>query len=108
MVYLAKILMMAVLVLFICMCSVYINQKAAIGAVFLFCIPEMLSVIGFTGFWYLSPLNILSVVPFLLEVENFMIIVCVLGFFGVIGAGCGVAGYRKWCVVSYVGGSGNK
>ncbi len=100
MVYAAKILMMIVLALFTCMLSAYTNQKAAIGTAFIFCIPTFLSLAGFEGFRYISVLNILSIVPFLLEVENVPVIVCVVILFCLIGAGCSAASYRKWCVVS--------
>lgn len=96
--YIMKAMMMFAVAAFTCMLSARTNQKFAIGMSFVLCIPELLVMIGFGFFKYVSIVEVLSVAPFLFQIKNVAVVAAASLLFVLIGVQSVRTGYKKWCV----------
>ncbi|MGN0383793.1 MAG: hypothetical protein ACI4DS_05935, partial [Eubacterium sp.] len=97
-VYLMKFIVLLAIAVLVCMFSAKTGQKATIGLSFLLSLPAVLTIVGVEFFRYLSIINILSIVPFLLQVKSIAIVGIVILAFVVVGIVSLIGGYRKWCI----------
>ncbi len=96
--YLIKAGMLLSVASFTCMLSVQINQKFTIGLAFVLCVPELLVMVGFGFFKYVSVVEVFSVAPFLLQTGNVGMTTAAVLFFLVFGILSVGAGHKKWCM----------
>lgn len=97
MLYLLKGIMMFVVAMVTCWITMKTNQKFAIALSFGLCIPEVLTLAGMWFFQYVSIVRILSIAPFLLQMQS---IEFVLGAFVLllsIGLWSIWKLYKEWC-----------
>lgn len=97
MLYLLKAIMMCVVAMLTCWLTMKTNHKFAIALSFGLCIPELLTLAGMWFFQYVSIVRILSIAPFLLQVQSieFVLGVCVLMMS--IGIWSMYKLYKEWC-----------
>ena len=96
-IYLLKGFMMCTVAMFTCWITMKTNQKFAIVFSFGLCIPELLTLAGMWFFQNVSIVRILSIAPFLLQVQSieFVLAVCVLMISIGIWSMCKL--YKEWC-----------
>lgn len=83
---------------FTCMLSTRVGQKYTIALSCILCVPEVLSLVGITWFQYLSVLQLVSVIPFLMRVRNVAAVAAVSLGFVLLGICWMRSSYRKWCM----------
>ncbi len=97
-VYLIRYVMVLLTAIYTCMFSARVSQKAAIGLGITLMVPACLAILGFKIFRYLSVVEILSVMPYMLQTRSVAFVgisAVVLTVFGTISLW---AGHKKWCV----------
>lgn len=98
--YLLRGMILLAVAAFTSMLSVKMGQKIAVAVSFVLCVPSLLTLVGIHFMQYLSIIRILSIVPFLLQVQNVGIVAAVCAVFLALGTVSMVNGYKKWCVTS--------
>ncbi len=96
--YLLRAAVLLAAAAFTCMISTYASQKATVLAALLLCVPSVLSLAGFDFLNYFSIVRVLSVAPFLVQVQSVGAAAAVYAVFLVVGAFSIWKGYRRWCV----------
>lgn len=96
--YILRAAVLLVVAAFTCMLSANTSQKFAVAVSFVLCVPAVFSLVGFDFMQYVSIIRILSIVPFLLQVQSIGAALAVCAVFLAIGAASVINGYRKWCV----------
>lgn len=96
--YLIRGVMLMSVAAFTCMLSTRISQKYTIALSCVVCVPEVLSMVGITWFQYLSVLQLISVIPFLMRIRNVAAVAAVSLGFVLLGICWMRSSYRKWCI----------
>ena len=96
-IYFLKGIMMCMVALFTCWLTMKINQKFAIALSFGLCIPEVLTLAGMWFFQYVSIVRILSIAPFLLQVQSIEFVLVVFVLMMSIGIWSMCKLYKEWC-----------
>ena len=96
-IYLLKGFMMCTVAMFTCWITMKTNQKFAIAFSFGLCIPELLTLAGIWFFQYISIVRILSIAPFLLQVQSMEIVLGAFFIFMIIGVWSIRKQYKQWC-----------
>lgn len=97
--YLIKGMIIISVAVFISILSMKIGQKATVLIALGLCVPVLLYQIGFEIFKYFSISEILSVIPFLLQVKSVVAVLIVSLVIYVIAIASALWGYKKWCRV---------
>lgn len=97
MMYLLKGLMVGTVAMFTCWLTMKTNQKFAVFFSFALCVPELLTLAGMWFFQYVSIVRILSIAPFLLQVQSIFFVWFVSGLILSIGIWSGWKLYKSWC-----------
>lgn len=95
--YLLKGLMIGTVAMFTCWLTMKTNQKFAVVLSLGLCIPELLTLSGMWIFQYVSIVRVLSIAPFLLQVQSIEFVFIVSGLLISIGIWSGWRLYKKWC-----------
>lgn len=96
-IYFLKGIMMCMVALFTCWLTMKTNQKFAIALSFGLCIPEVLTLAGMWFFQYVSIVRILSIAPFLLQVQSIEFVLVVFVLMMSIGIWSMCKLYKEWC-----------
>ena len=96
--YVLKGIILLVVAFFIFTFSAYVGQKASIMLTLILAVPSFLALAGLKIFRYISIIDLLSIVPFLMEVRNIIPIMAVSLFLVIIGAVSVRLSYKKWCL----------
>lgn len=96
--YLVKFIVFLSVAALVCMFSSKVGQKTAVGLSVLLCVPAFLTAVGIEFFRYLSITNILSIIPFLLQVQSVAIVSTAVLVFVIVGIISMINGYKKWCI----------
>lgn len=96
-IYLLKGLMIGTVAMFTCWLTMKTNQKFAVVLSWGLCVPELLTLAGIEFFQYMSIVRVLSIGPFLLQVQSIEFVCIVSGLLIFIGIWSGWRLYRNWC-----------
>lgn len=96
--YLIRGVMLVSVAAFTCMLSVRTSQKYTIALSCVLCVPEVLSLVGIEWFQYLSVLQLVSVIPFLMRIRKVAVVAAVSLGFMLLGIFWMRSSYRKWCI----------
>lgn len=95
--YVLKGLMIGTVAMLTCWFTIKTNQKFTIVFSLGLCVPELLTLAGISFFQYVSIVRIVSIVPFLLQVQSIEFVCVVMVVLIFIGIWSGWRLYRNWC-----------